>query len=118
VIKPETQMAIKALPLENRQNLLRFIYTTMKADQFAAAFLDGEGDQTEEHKEISVAFAGDADDDDEPDNSEFELAAERLHEAICEGPRQDAIDILNEVTDLNFRSVAAQMNLFPDRITL
>lgn len=41
----------------------------------------------------------------------------RLHEAICEGRRQDAIDILNEISDDQFRSVREQHNLFPDRVT-
>lgn len=46
----------------------------------------------------------------------FADAANRLHDAICEGRRQDAIDILNDVTGENYRSVAEQRNLFPDRV--
>lgn len=42
---------------------------------------------------------------------------DRLHEAICEGRKQDAIDILNEMhPDANLRSAAAQANLFPNRV--
>lgn len=40
-----------------------------------------------------------------------------LHEAICEGRKQDAIDILNRIfPEANLRTVAAQSNLFPDRV--
>lgn len=42
--------------------------------------------------------------------------AERLHIAICEGRRDDAIDILNEITGDRHRSIREQRNLFPDRI--
>ena len=42
--------------------------------------------------------------------------ADRIHDAICEGRRQDAIDILNDVTGGNYRSVREQANLFPDRV--
>ena len=41
---------------------------------------------------------------------------DRMHEAICEGRRQDAIDILNELTGANLRSISAQRNLFPNRV--
>lgn len=40
----------------------------------------------------------------------------RLHEAICEGRRDDAIDILNEMTEWQLRSVAEQHHLVPDRV--
>lgn len=49
-------------------------------------------------------------------SKEISAIASRIHEAICEGRRQDAIDILNEITGDHFRSVAEQHNLFPDRI--
>lgn len=48
---------------------------------------------------------------------DFFASSHRLHEAICEGRRQDAIDILNEISDERFRSVREQHNLFPDRVT-
>lgn len=44
------------------------------------------------------------------------IAASRLHDAICEGRRQDAIDILNDITNGQHRSVREQRNLFPDRV--
>lgn len=116
-LKSETQAAIRAMGIDSRQNLLRFIYSTMTASEFVGAFEHDDGSFTDDGNSIADAFEAEIPDA-EPDNSEFELAAERLHEAICEGRRQDAVDILNEVTDLNFRTVAAQMNLFPDRITL
>lgn len=41
---------------------------------------------------------------------------ERIHEAICEGRRQDAIDLLRDITNLPLRSVREQANLFPQRV--
>lgn len=43
--------------------------------------------------------------------------ADAMHDAICEGRRQDAIDALNYVTGGNYRSVAEQHNLFPSRVS-
>lgn len=111
-LKPETQAAIQKMPLENRQNLLRFILTTMDAAKFAAAFCDADGDLTETGDQVAEAFGNKLPDEFEEEN------CDRLHEAICEGRRQDAVDLLNEITGMSRRSVAAQMNLFPDRITL
>lgn len=74
---------------------------------------------------IDANLAADKDDFDAIERENIDLAAkikdisadaERLHEAICEGRRDDAIDILNEITGDNFRNVATQRNLFPDRV--
>ena len=42
--------------------------------------------------------------------------ATRLHDAICEGRRNDAIHILRDITGEFYRDVEAQNNLFPDRV--
>lgn len=42
--------------------------------------------------------------------------ADRLHEMICEGRRDDAIALLSEITGLRFRSVREWRNLFPERV--
>jgi len=43
---------------------------------------------------------------------------DRLHEAICEDRKQDAIDILNEeFPNANLRSVKTQSRLFPNRVS-
>jgi hypothetical protein len=47
---------------------------------------------------------------------DFGPSVTRLHDAICEGRRQEAVDILKEVTGQDFRSVAQQHNLFPGRV--
>ncbi|TPM39349.1 hypothetical protein FJ951_26950 [Mesorhizobium sp. B2-2-3] len=47
---------------------------------------------------------------------DFTDDADRLHDAICEGSRQDAVDILNDITNGRLRSVREQRNLFPDRV--
>lgn len=45
------------------------------------------------------------------------LDIDRLHEAICEGRKQDAIDILNDILpDANLRPAKIQNSLFPDRV--
>lgn len=51
-----------------------------------------------------------------PEISERMQRITRLHEAICENRRDDAIDILNEMSEWRLRSVAEQRNLFPDRV--
>lgn len=46
-----------------------------------------------------------------------ERAVEAVYDAICEGRRQDAIDALQRVfPGYQFRSVAEQRNLFPERV--
>lgn len=50
------------------------------------------------------------------DAGNLEIDVERLHEAICEGRHQDAIDILAEATNSNLRSLSSMKNLFPNRI--
>lgn len=74
---------------------------------------------------IDANLAADKDEFDAIERENGELArkiadisgeANRLHEAICEGRRDDAIDILNEITGDNLRNVATQRNLFPDRV--
>lgn len=40
-----------------------------------------------------------------------------IHEAICEGRKQDALDLLSDMfPEANFRRVADQNRLFPDRV--
>jgi hypothetical protein len=40
-----------------------------------------------------------------------------IHEAICEGRKQDALDLLSDMfPKANFRRVADQNRLFPDRV--
>ncbi len=46
----------------------------------------------------------------------FDYHAERCHEAICAGNRDEAIRLLNLICHEEFRSVAEQRNLFPDRV--
>lgn len=116
MIKQETKIALREKPLEYRQALLRFVYTTMSADDFAGAFWDADAEVwTDEADEIAEAFEAEIA---EPDANYLDASdATRLHEAICEGRRQDAIDILNEISDERFRSVCEQHNLFPDKVS-
>lgn len=49
--------------------------------------------------------------------AEFLTEADRLHEAICEGRKQDAIDILNKILPAaNLRPAHIQNDLFPNRV--
>ena len=49
--------------------------------------------------------------------TKHELAMAEVHEAICAGDRQLALDLLGKLyPQYQFRSVAEQRNLFPDRV--
>lgn len=116
MIKEETKTAIREKPLDYRQALLRFIYSTMTATEFADAFWDtAEDEWSDSAQEIADAFEADLP---EPDPWEMDGDdASRMHDAICEGRRDDAIAILQELFPYErLRSVAEQRNLFPDRV--
>lgn len=40
----------------------------------------------------------------------------QIYDAICENRRDDAIEILSEITGERLRSIREQHNLFPDRV--
>lgn len=115
MIQEDTKASIRDKPLSYRQALLRFIYSTMAAGEFASAFWD---DEKNEWSATAGAIA-DAFEAELPEPPPYELPADhavRLHEAICEGRRQDAIDALNDIAGDNYRSVAEQHSLFPGRV--
>lgn len=112
-MKPETEKGLREASTELRQEIIRKLAELMTADDFIGALFD-DGDLTNEGSAILSALTDDSDaDEDEPQVSYDD--ATRLHEAICEGRKQDAVDILNEITGENFRSFREQKNLFPDR---
>lgn len=75
---------------------------------------------------IDFGLAADADEFDRVSHELYSLemagietnsASDRLHEAICENRRDDAIEILNQLTGERFRPVREQHNLFPERVS-
>ena len=111
-MKPETEEALRARTKEQMQEIVRLMADELDAEDFVAALCD-DGDLTGDGDEIFEYLA-----------TEFGLSSEqiltedmadRLHEAICEGRRQDAVDLLNEITGRHHRTVEAQENLFPHR---
>lgn len=114
MLKQETRDAIRKLSADDKQALVAFMGDIMSAVDFAHAFRDADGDWTGDGENIADAFEAEIPEaEDAPD---FDAEADRLHDAICEGRRQDAIDILNAVTGGQYRSVREQRNLFPDRV--
>lgn len=87
------------------------------SDQLAEFDADAyETDIAEEAKAIGYADCdaeGEDDDEKQSDLQDIDL----LHEAICEGRKQDAIDILNDLfPNANLRRVDTQNHLFPERV--
>jgi len=111
-MKDETKKGLENAPLELRQEIIAFLADLMTPSQFAGSFVSA-GEMSDVGEAIAECIMPD---DDDEYSTLSDANAERLHEAICEGRRDDAIDILNEVTGDNFRNVATQRNLFPDRV--
>lgn len=115
MLKDTTKEAIRALDFETQQELVRFIAEVMQPRGFARSFYDKDDlDWTQMGMDIADEFGAEIERPPEPTIDE-ETAA-RLHEAICDGRRQDAIDILTEEAGVQFRSVREQANLFPERV--
>lgn len=117
MIKYETRVALREKPLEYHQAMLRFLYSIMDADDFSGAFWnDVEQEWTAEAEAIAEAFEADLPEPEDDDDPIDPKDADRLHDAICEGRRDDAIQILNDITGDRFMSIREQHNLFPDRV--
>lgn len=120
-MKPETERALIALNDAAKREVIILLAKNMDPVAFAEAFYDEDGDPTTEGLAIIDQVAS----DDEPDKesirdevlSELVSDADILHEAICEGRKQDAIDILNTIIPgASLRPVKAQNSLFPQRV--
>ena len=114
-MKDETRKAILARSTEEKQEIIALLAEDMQSDLFAGALCkpDSADELTDFGSAILDALREIADDE-LPTIDERE--AERLHEAICEGRRNDAIYILRDITGVFYRDAEAQENLFPSRV--
>lgn len=115
-VKQSTRDAIKDKSLAYRQEMIRFLFSTMDAVEFSESFWDFKNEcWNDDAEEIADAFGAELP---EPEGDYIDVdTAERMHEAICEGRRDEAIDLLRECfTEYRLRPVSEQRNLFPDRI--
>lgn len=110
-MKPEAEKGLRDAPNELRQEIIRLLAELMPAGLFVGALTDDDGDLTLDGQDIANHLTDEF--QDEPINHRD---ADALHDAICEGRRQDAIDMLSSISGSYFRSVAQQRNLFPDRV--
>lgn len=115
-MKPETRTAITNLDVEKQQELVALLAELMTDEEFIAALHKENGDPTTDGNAIISALV-DMDDVRDDIMGEFLEDADRIHEAICEGRKQDAIDLLNQmIPEANLRPAAVQNSLFPDRV--
>lgn len=115
-MKPETATALRKLDRRQRIELVTFMLELMDADEFVAAMahetkkdeLSDDGDAV--FQELLNEYG-----DHLVDTNVIERDIDLAHEAICEGRRQDAIDILADALGFEFRPAYAQDRLFPHR---
>jgi hypothetical protein len=119
-MKPETRKALIGLSTEAKQEVITLLSQHMDPEEFANAFYDDNGDPTTE----GLAIIDHVQNDDENEDAVRDEIisgliddADILHAAICEGRKQDAIDILNSlIPEANLRRVSTQNYLFPERV--
>lgn len=111
-MKPETEKGLREASNELRREIIAFLADRMPAKEFARALHGAGGDLTSDGSEILDALQDGLEADPELSSDD----AGRLYDAICEGRRDDAIEILAEITGERFRSIREQHNLFPDRV--
>lgn len=121
-MKQQTADFIRAMPLDKQQEIVRFMAQIMSVIEFCDALekprkasddpeLSSDGKAildklTERHQAEAIDL-------------EEALAdyVDPMHEAICEGRAQDALDLLNAaVPSAHLRDVATQNRLFPHRV--
>ena len=114
-MKPETEKAILARSNEEKQEIIALLAKHMEPDLFVGALI--KDDSIDELSDAGAKIWAEIDAlVDEPDAILSDDDATRLHDAICEGRRNDAIYILRDITGEFYRDVEAQNNLFPDRV--
>lgn len=119
-MKPETRKALINLSDEAKREVIVLLAQHMDPNAFASAFYDDVGDPTAEGLAIIDHVQHDDEDEDAVRDeiiSGLIDDADILHAAICEGRKQDAIDILNSlIPEANLRPAKAQNYLFPERV--
>lgn len=97
--------AVKKAPLSEQKEAIAWMAAHMSAASFMAEMAQSDMDELLDELQPNVIVPELL-----PDN------ANRLYDAICEGRRDDAIEIITEITGERFRSIREQHNLFPDRV--
>jgi len=108
-----------AQPVEIQQEIIALLAETMTTQDFVEALENTDGDWTTDGELIADFISDAAERGDIRDEimSEFITEADRMHEAICEGRKQDAIDILNAILpEAGLRPAHVQNDLFPNRV--
>lgn len=143
-MRPETGKGLRAASSETRREILLLLCELMGAEEIVSTFgkcadedfLPNVVSHMSAEMTVEAFVSGLSEtDEDLDDNGQAildymienfapdpppeltEQDAARLHDAICEDRRQDAIDIMNEITGYGFRSVREQANLFPSRVS-
>lgn len=115
-MKPETAAALRKLDSRQACELVAFMAELMPPEEFCNALnvpaKDESSDTLSEHgspiyDELIERFSEDI--------PREMLRLDELHEAICEGRAQDALDILIDATGENLRPARQQNYLFPHR---
>lgn len=121
-MKPETKRAMLAQPIEIQREIIALLAGAMEPMEFVAALQEEDGSYSDDGMKIFELMQPDDESRDaieEEIQNEYTDHADRLHEAICEGRKQDAIDILNAILPAaNLRSVSTQNSLFPHRVEM
>lgn len=116
-MKPQTEKALRGLDRRQRIELVAFMADICTTDEFIDALhkdqnranvLSSDGEAV--YSELLTTYG-----DHLIDRDEAEGDFDRMHEAICEGRAQDALDLLASITGLDFRPAAVQNRLFPAR---
>ena len=116
-MKKETADHIQEMDVEKQKELVAFLAKVMDAESFCEALETVSDTLTPDglavFEEMLSRWPNDADEE----KASLDMDADRLHEAICEGRKQDAIDILNDIIpSANLRPVSTQNSLFPNRV--
>ena len=113
-MKPETEKGLRAASRETQIEIVKLLSEILTADSFVQGLTRGDDHETLTADGEAI-FEGLSEQfgDDDPTLDESQLV--RLHEAICENRKEDAIDVLREVSGEYLRTVPEQKHLFPGR---
>jgi hypothetical protein len=125
-MKPATRSSLIGLSVAAKQEVVALLSQHLEPGEFVEALADGKGNLTEQ----GAAIQSEISDDDDPKETRDAWLAEvkanladqftPIHEAICEGRKQDALDLLFAIvpTGVTWRTADVQNHLFPHRVIL
>lgn len=117
-MKPETEKGLRAASVETQKEIVKLLADIMAAEDFADPLfeVDSADGLTAQGQAIFNELSDDEEKEaEETDSTIDDSQLDRLHEAICENRKEDAIDILREISGDYFRTVPEQKHLFPGR---